>query len=175
MKTGFNSKASSISLAAMFAALTVIVLYLSYILPVGRISLYFISSIFVSGLLVERKPGVAIMMFVVVSLIALLIMPGFIYVLPYVLLFGHYGIGKYLIELIRDKIISFVLKLLYFNAGIFAIYFLCSAVLSMEILSTIPMWALVLGAQVAFVVFDFLYSKLTLFYVNSIRSKLVRR
>ena len=98
----------------MFAAMTLIVLYLAAILPSGRLSLYFLSSIFIAGLLVEDEPVTALMTFAVVSGLGLLIVPNLLTVLPYVLLFGHYGTGKYFIEKIRDKVTAFILKLLYF-------------------------------------------------------------
>lgn len=102
------------------------------------------------------------------------IVPNLLTVLPYVLLFGHYGIGKYFIEKIRDKVTAFILKLLYFDVCLAAIYFLAYGVFAPGLLEALPLWALIAIAQVVFVVYDFLYSKLTLFYVRVIRSKLIR-
>ena len=174
MKERDASPAYRISLTAMFAALSLIVLYLATLLPVGRDILYFISSLFVAALLVERQPGMAILLFIVVSGLGLLIVPGLIYVLPYILLFGHYGIGKYFIEKIPDKVIAYLLKLLYFNAAMAGIYFLAYSVFISGILAELPLWALIVGAQVVFVIYDFLYSKVTLFYAEHIRPKLIR-
>ena len=56
MRKDYTVKTHRISLAAMFAAMTLIVLYLAAILPSGRLSLYFLSSIFIAGLLVEDEP-----------------------------------------------------------------------------------------------------------------------
>ena len=94
MDNKFMQKSYRVSLTAMFAALTLITLYLAAILPTGRLAFYFISSIFVSALLVERQPLMAFCLYVAVSGLGLLIVPNLSMVLPYALLFGHYGIGK---------------------------------------------------------------------------------
>lgn len=177
VKNKYAEKSRNISLAAMFAAMTLIVLYLASILPQLRLTLYFLSSIFVAGLLVENQPGMAMMLYVVVSGLGLLIVPGLFYVLPYVLLFGHYGIGKYFIERLRDKVAAYVLKLAYFNLALAAIYFLvlkADLLLAGELVAELPLWLVIVLAQVAFVIYDFLYSKLTMFYAQKIRRKIVR-
>lgn len=173
MQEKYAKKPFRISLAAMFAAFTLICLYLAAILPTGRISFYFLSSIFVAALLVEDQPGAAMLMFVAVGGLALLIVPNLLLVLPYVLLFGHYGIGKYFIEKIRDKVTAFVLKLVYFDVFLALTYFLVFDQLAGEVLKNLPVWALIALSQVAFVIYDFLYSKLTVFYVKVIRKRLM--
>ena len=174
MKDRFQSKTYRISLTAMFAAMTLIVLYLTAVVPSGKMALYFLSSIFVSGLLVERQPGMALLLFAVVTGLGFLIVPV-VYMFPYLLLFGHYGIGKYYIEKgIHDKIIAYVLKLVYFNVAMVGVYFLAAEVFLSGILAAVPLWGLIVGAQVVFVIYDFLYSKVTLFYYQSIRRKIIR-
>ena len=158
----------------MFAELTIIVLYLAAILPSGRLSLYFLSSIFVSAILVERQPGMALMLYVVVSGLGLLIVPNLAMMLPYVLLFGHYGIGKYFIEKLRDKVAAYMLKLIYFDVFLGLCYFLAREIFIRGFLQAMPLWLLIVLAQVAFVIYDFLYSKVTLYYANNIRRRLVR-
>jgi len=174
MRKDLNKGAYQISLGAMFSTLSLIVLYLAAILPSGRISLYFLSSIFVAALLVEDQPVMALISFGVVSGLGVLIVPDLSIVLPYVFLFGHYGIGKYYIEKLRDKVVAFILKMLYFDVGLTAIFFLAYHVLMGELFDALPPWALVAVAQVVFVVYDFLYSKITLFYVRVIRRRLVK-
>lgn len=163
-----------VSLTAMFTAFGLIFLYLSAILPTGRIALLFISSIFVAGLLVEDQPGLAFLSFIMVGGLGLLLVPNLLMVLPYALLFGHYGIGKYFLEKIRDKVVSFVCKLVYFDLGLTGIYFLAGELFFGSLLESIPLWLLVVLAQIAFVIFDFLYSKVVLLYEHTIRPKLVR-
>ena len=51
----FKHTAHRVSLTAMFATMTLLFLYLSSIIPVLRITLYFFSSVFVMGLLLEEE------------------------------------------------------------------------------------------------------------------------
>lgn len=174
MDNKFVQKSYRVSLTAMFAALTLIMLYLAAILPTGRLAFYFLSSIFVSAILVERQPVMAFMLYIVVSGLGLLIVPNLAMVLPYVLLFGHYGIGKYYIEKIKDKVTCFILKLLYFDLFLGLAYWLAGALLVGSVLEQLPFWALIVLSQAAFVIYDLLYSKVTAYYYNNIRKKLVR-
>ena len=170
------STAHKVSLVAMFSAMSIIVLYLSALLPTGTIGFYFLSSIFVGGMLVERKPGSAFAVYVVVSLLALILLPGSpVSALPYILLFGHYGRGKYFIEHIGDKVIAFLIKLLYFNVFMAAVYLLAGSTMFGAWTQGLPFWVIIAAVQVVFVIFDFLYSKLVLYYENVIRPKLIKR
>ena len=73
-----------------------------------------------------------------------------------------------------DKVTCFILKLLYFDLFLGLVYWLAGGLLMGSLLERLPFWALAVAAQVAFVVYDFLYSKVTAYYYNHIRKKLVR-
>ncbi len=165
---------NTITLSAMFCAMTVISLYLAAVLPAMRITMYFLSSLFIAGLIVERKPAAAILMYIAAALLSLLLTPDLMTTLPYVLLFGHYGIGKYYIEKIDNKIISYVLKLLYFNACFLIVYLLAKEVFIGEALKKIPEFLIFILIQPVFVVFDFVYSFLSDFYYSNIRKRIIR-
>lgn len=171
----FKHTAHKVSLTAMFATMTLLFLYLSSIIPVLRITLYFFSSVFVMGLLLEEEVSFALIMFVGVSLLSLVLMP-FTRALPYMLFFGHYGIGKYIIEKnIKDKIVRYVIKLLYYNIAVFFIYLLAREFFVEDVLSTgLPLWVVIVIAEVAFVVYDFIYTKVTGYYFNNIRRMLIK-
>ncbi len=170
-----KGRAQIISLCAMFIALTVLFLYLSTILPTAKISMFFVSSVFVGGILIEGKPGSAFLVFIASALVSLLIIPNKLYLIPYVALFGHYGIGKYYLEKIKDKVLAYFAKLLYFNIGAALIYVLIAYVFMMPQIFTIPLWVLIIAAEVAFVIYDFVYSKITVFYAVTIRPALIKR
>jgi len=75
----FKHTAHRVSLTAMFATMTLLFLYLSSIIPVLRITLYFLSSVFIMGLLLEDEVSFALIMFVGVSLLSLLLKQLFIF------------------------------------------------------------------------------------------------
>ena len=177
MRRSYIGQTRMLSLSAMFAAFTIVVLYLSYVFPNMKFTFYFLSSVFVMGILVEHRVFPAILMFAAASLLSLVLLPiG--YALPYILLFGHYGIAKYLIEEKMSAVAAFLVKLLYFDLFLAAVYFLvyASGMLPLgEMLEKLPLWALALIVQPLFFVYDFLFSKITVFYVNNIRSRFLRR
>jgi|AGTN01.1.fsa_nt_gi hypothetical protein len=173
----FKHTAHRVSLTAMFASMSLLFLYLASILPTVSIAMFFLSSVFVMGLVLEEEIGLAFLMFAAVSLLSLLLIPPqSLLVIPYVLFFGHYGIGKYYIETrIRDKIVRYILKLLYYNVALVLMYLLVSEVLLGDILSAgIAYWLLILLAELAFVIYDFIFTKVTGYYFNRIRRLLMK-
>ncbi len=166
-----------LSITAMFAAFTIIVLYLASVFPSMKLTFYFLSSVFIMGVLVEGMTGMAFLQYIVVSGLSLILMPVS-YALPYIILFGHYGIGKFLIETkIRSFPVAFVLKLIYFDVALLGVYFavVTTGLLPLgEIFDKLPIWAWALIAQPVFFIYDYLFSKITGFYNNAIRSRISR-
>ena len=172
----FHRTAHRVSLTAMFASMSLLFLYLASVLPTGRIAMYFLSSVFIMGLVIEEEIGLAVLMYIGVSLMSLLLMPNIIRVLPYVLFFGHYGIGKYYIQTrIKDKVAAYIVKLLYYNVALGLVYLLAQQIIYEDVLSTgVAFWLFVVLAEVAFVIFDFLYDKVSSYYFNNLRRLLMK-
>jgi len=172
----FHRTAHRVSLTAMFASMSLLFLYLASVLPTGRIAMYFLSSVFVMGLVVEEEIGLSVLMYIGVSLMSLLLLPNILRVLPYVLFFGHYGIGKYYIQTrIKDKVAAYIVKLIYYNMALGLIYLLAQKIILEDVLSTgIAFWLFVVLAEVAFVIYDYLFDKVTAFYFNNLRRLLMK-
>ncbi len=172
----FHRTAHRVSLTAMFASMSLLFLYLASVLPTGRIAMYFLSSVFVMGLVVEEEIGLSVLMYIGVSLMSLLLLPNILRVLPYVFFFGHYGIGKYYIQTrIKDKVAAYIVKLIYYNVALGLIYLLAQKIILEDVLSTgIAFWLFVVLAEVAFVVYDYLFDKVTAFYFNNLRRLLMK-
>jgi hypothetical protein len=172
-----NPESYTLSLAGMMTALSLLFLYLAAILPTARLSMYAVASLFSITLCIEQRTIYALIMFIAVSGLALLIVPNITIALPYIMFFGHYGIAKFHIEKLKDKIFAFVLKLAYFNAFLILMYFVTRAVL----LDSVPdflkdnFWIFLAVAQGVFIVYDFLYSKLASLYFNRFRKFLMKR
>lgn len=129
------------------------------------------------GLVLEEEIGLAWLMFAVVSLLSLIFIPiSSLRTIPYVLFFGHYGIGKYYIQTrVKDKVAGYILKLLYYNVALVLIYLLANKVIAQDIESKIgSFWLVILLAEIAFVVYDFAFTKITAYYFNNIRRFLMK-
>ena len=164
--------AGGLSLASMFSAFSLLFLYLASILPGVQIVLYFLSSIFVMGIMLEERYGLALLSVLAVSLLGFWLLPDKVLLLPYVFFFGHYGIGKYLIEKKRKRASAMLLKYVYFNIALAALYFTARSLLLSQIPFELPLIAFIILMQVIFLVYDFLFSKVTLFYNDRIRKRL---
>lgn len=177
MRKSYMGQSRILSLSAMFAAFTLVVLYLSYVFPNMKLTFYFLSSVFVMGILVEHRVFAGVLVYVASALLSLILLP-IAYALPYILLFGHFGIAKYLFENKLSVVVAFIAKLIYFDVFLAAVYFLVyhSGMLPLgDLLEKLPIWAIALIAQPLFFVYDFVFSKVTVFYVNNIRNRFVRR
>ena len=164
-----------ISLTAMMMAFSLLFFYLGTMLPTGRLVCYFVSSIFIAPLAYEDEVGLSVIAFIGAALLGLLIVPNKLNVIPYVLFFGHYGIGKYFIEKKCGKLLGFLIKFVYFNICFVACYFLVKDLLfSAEALATIPVWIIFVGAQVVFLIYDFAYSLGLDIYFRYIRKRLIK-
>ncbi len=159
----------------MFGVMTMVCLYMTFVLPKVSVLFYILSAFFVMGILIEDRPLAAIIMYIMVSGASLLLLP-IPYALPYIMFFGHYGIAKHFCERIKDKIVGYIAKLTYFNAFCALIYFLILATgfLPSDITEALPIWALVLIVQPCFVLFDLSLSFAQRFYDNNIRKKLLQ-
>jgi hypothetical protein len=156
--------------------MSLVFLYLASILPAGRVAAYFLSSVFVMGLVLEEEIGLSWLMFAVVSALSLLLMPNILRAVPYVLFFGHYGIGKYVIQTrVKDKVAGYILKLLYYNVALVLMYLLAKSVIEQDLLNIgIEFWLVIVLAEIAFVVYDFAFTKATAYYFNHMRRFLMK-
>lgn len=156
-KNRYEVKTQNTMLYIMLGSMTVLCLYLSYIIPVVGFLFYILSSFFVMGVLADEKPLAAVILFLVVSGVTLIILP-IPRALPYIMFFGHYGIAKYFFDKIRDKLIRPIAKFLYFNAFCALIYFLTIATGYIDLgeLISLPIWAIILILQPCFFVYDLL-------------------
>lgn len=164
--------AGDLSLASMFSAFSLLFLFLASILPGVQIIMYFLSSIFVMGIMLEERYGLALISVIAVSLLGFWILADKTMLLPYVFFFGHYGIGKYLIEKRRRRGSAMIIKYIYFNLALAALYFTARSLLLSQIPFELPLAAFIIIMQFIFLVYDFLFSKVTLFYNDRIRRRL---
>lgn len=175
-KNKYEVKQSNTSLYLMFGMLTMVVLYLAYVFYQINWVFYILSSIFIVCITSEGKPLAALIMYLLVSGLSLVLMP-IPYALPYIIVFGHYGLAKYFLEKIRDKIVSFIAKILYFNAFCALAYFLIIATNYLptgQMFETLPVWAMIVILQVSFVVYDLLLSFISKVYDQVIRKRMIQ-
>ena len=90
-----NKKTFKIALGGICLACTVLFMFGASIVPGVELTLYALSSLFIAVMIIETGIKGGIGLYVAAILLGLLIVPKKLGILPYVCLFGLYGILKY--------------------------------------------------------------------------------
>lgn len=156
-------KNKNIALGGIFTATTVVVLYLSALLPTMRISLIAISSFMITILKIETKGKTAEMLYIASSILAFLLLPIKSIAFLYAVLFGLYSIVKYYIEKLRNVKKEWFLKLFFANIVGILIYLVFRLVMMAEF--QYVFYILLVAYNIAFIIFDIAYTKLITIYL----------
>lgn len=160
-------------IGAMLSALTLIMLYLTFLFKANTLSLLTLASAMGPIALIRGNARTSLLVYIVSSLLCLVLMPPNISTL-YILFFGIYGLLKYYIEKLNHLSLEWLIKLAFFNS-IFYISFnvitmLISPhafdglkVLSHKLIPNVPygdLLILIILGQIAFILYDYALSLL---------------
>ncbi len=168
-----RSKAAKGSLVVMFAVLSLLFVYMANVAPFLRVALFFLSSVFIMGIMLEQRFGAAFLVFFIVTFTGFVLVPDKAGMLPYLLFFGHYGIFKYFVDANLRGGTKTVLKLVYFNVCAAMIYFFGGGFMLALLPWELPPWLLIVLSEGVFLLYDFLFSRLTAVYYSRLRNRLL--
>jgi len=162
-----------IAFTGIFTGIAVVFLYLSTIMPTGKLTLYFLASLSVAITIVELGAGAGIAVYFAISLLNILITGNITGVVPFVFFFGHYPVFKYFIEKGRKAAVELLLKLTVFNMSIFLWYLLFKSlfitVLPAQFMGGRILTAVFITAmQAVFLVYDYVFSRLLFYYESKL-------
>lgn len=146
-----------ISYGGMVAVLSIMAMYATSIFRFNKLALLFAASLLICILVIDSDLKTAIASYTATSLLALIILPDKGVAAAYLILFGNYPLVKLLIERTGNIAAELVLKLLYFNAVLASAYLLSTTILPVGYVE-IPLWGLVIAAELLFGAYDFLLS-----------------
>ncbi len=167
-----SPKTKQLALNGILGALAVICLLLANILPTNRISLYALSSFFVSISIIENGIKAGWIFYFATSLLSLIVVPDKLGIVPYVIFFGLYGIIKFYIERLDRLVLEYILKFLFFNACAGIAVVTLSRLFEFKLPEAFPLWLLIIGAEVVFLIYDLVYTLFINYYKEKIRAKL---
>lgn len=155
-----------LSRLAVLAALGVVLLLLTNVIPAGRLGLMALASVPVCVALMLYGRAWAAGLFAVTAVLGFLLFPGTT-ALGYALFFGYYPILKSVFERVRGAWQPWALKLALYAAAFTAYWFLARALFfgAEEIL---PWYLVFLIGAVVFAVYDWCYSLIIRFYLDKI-------
>jgi hypothetical protein len=160
-----NQRTKMVALGGILLSMSLVTLFLASFIPGAELSLYALSSLYVAIIIIETKAKNGWIFYVASCLLAFLIIPNKLVLLPYVLFFGLYGVVKYYIEKIGKQAIEIVLKLVFFTFvwGIGTLFFRELLLGNIE-LPNLPVLVLIIGALIMFLVYDYLFTLMIGFY-----------
>lgn len=115
-----RSKTSRIALCGVIAALSVVVLFLTGIIPVATIALPAVAGCFLIAVVAETNVRYGMAVYAVVSLLSIFIVPDREATLMYIVFFGYYPALYGLLSRIRNRALCWAAKLFVFNAAMIA-------------------------------------------------------
>lgn len=164
-------KSRKVAFGGIIAALSLVLMLLTGVLPFGTYALPAISGILLTAIVIEFGIPWAIGVYAGVSVLSFLLVSDKEAALYYTLVLGVYPILKSFFERIRIKWLSIVLKLVYFNIIAVATFYISVYLLSVPIESfslfgvNMPLLFLILGNAV-FIAYDICVTRLISAYLN---------
>ena len=161
-------RTKDLTAGGLLCALTIVLLYMTYLLPHNTLTLLTLASFMVPLALIRSHIGTAFLVYICSTLLSMFLLPPKIFMM-YSFFFGNYGLVKYYIERLDKPFFEWVLKFIYFNIiltfGLHTFMTLISpqlfSQLSQIMTQILPNFPLVdrliffLIAQVAFFIFDY--------------------
>jgi len=165
---------SASSLTLMFACISLVFVYMACVFPQVQLLLYFIASLFVMGVMLEKNFVLMIFFYAIVIGISLLLIPDITAIIPYVYFFGHYAIGKYLIDAANMRKKAIIIKLLYFNGAAALLYFTFPQILFSYCPEGMNFIVFIVILEFVFLAYDWVFTFLSSWYLQKIRNNLKR-
>ncbi len=168
-----DRKAYQVALTALLCAMSLVVLYLSCVVPTARAAVIAAAGLMPAAAVVSAGPGAGALCCVGTGILGLLLAPDKGNALLYLLFFGSYPLVKYGVERLRRLPLELLLKLCFFNAV--QTFFLL--VLKDIFLAAVPvgdraLWFLYLAGNAAFLVYDLGLTKLIALYAARVDAPL---
>lgn len=167
-----SAKTKRIALNGILGAVAVICLLLAVIVPTSRISLYALSSFFVAVSIIESGARAGWLFYAATSLLALIVVPDKLGIVPYAIFFGLYGIIKFYIEKLDRIVLEYILKFVFFNACMGVAIWAVRDLFGFAVSSKFPWWVLIIAFEVVFFVYDYVYTLFVAYYRDKLRPKL---
>ena len=162
-----------ISLCGVFAAAELVILYLSSVFQVLALVIAAMTVLFTIVLMAEygKKPVFAV--YIVVSVLSMLIVPHKFSPLCYVFFLGFYPIVKPYFDDVQ-KVLGYVLKLLYFNGCYIVVYSIAAHFAMLDDIAgvgTVMFYVTIGMANLAFLLSDYVIGLMSKLYIKVLRKK----
>jgi len=164
-----QSKAAKIAYPALLGALSLVFIYIGSVVPSGKWGFVAVAGLFPAAAVISVGLKSGFLCWAGVTILSMIFIPDKFSALLYGVLFGLYPMIKSLIERFRHLALSYVLKLVFFNATFSVVY----TVMREAVFDSVPSvlnvgWLIYLAGNVVFLIYDFGFSRLIAFYIARI-------
>lgn len=168
--------AGQVALVGVLAALSLVLLLLASVSPSGRMGIVAVAGLVNAAAVISGGLQAGFLCWAVAGILGLILSPDKGNVLLYLVFFGLYPMVKSLIEQLRKAPLEWLCKLAFFNV----VLTFCWFVLRDVLLAGLPavfeqLWVLYVGGNVVFLIYDYGFSKLVMFYAARIDKAIRRR
>ncbi len=170
-KNRISARTRRLSLGAVLAALSVVILWLGAVIEVLDLTTAAMASLLVVFAVLEVGGAFPWMLWGVTSALSLLILPTKFAALVYLLFAGIYPMMKAIFER-RHYILAWILKFSFFNTALMLLILLSTVVLGLPDTDLGFTAAVFLIANAVFVIYDIALSRLILFYLFKLRPRI---
>ena len=170
-------KSYIISLCALIASFSLVLLLLTGLVPVGTYALPCIAGVLLAVIVIEAGYPWAISVYVVVSVLSFLLVADKEAALYYTAFLGFYPVVKGAVEKLKSVVLQYSLKFLVFNICVVTAFFVSIYVLSVpkesfQVFGVYIPWVFLLLGNVFFLVYDLCLTRLISEYVFKWRKKI---
>lgn len=169
MSAANEGSAKRIALSGILAACSLLTLFLATILPTNRIFFYGLSSVFCAIIIIEHDIKGGILFYIATSLLALILIPNKLRLIPYIMILGHYPIWKTYIERVNHLGKEIFLKLLVLNLTTGAAYYGFTTFFLISVALPIDLRLVFLIIQPIFIIYDYVFTLFISYYLNKIK------
>lgn len=179
MKKGVKGSTFRIALCSVIAALAVVLMMITSLIPVGTYALPCFAGILLIAVVVEYGVRWSLGVFAVVSILSVFLAGDKEAVVYFIALFGYYPMIKCVFERkIKNKLLLYLSKLAVFNAAAVAAFFAGTFLLSISaeeytLFGVYLPWVFLLAGNVFFVLYDYAVTVFVAFYVRKLRNTLL--
>lgn len=166
-----KANTSRIALCGVIAALSVVVMFLTGVVPVATFALPAVAGCFLIAVVAETSVRHGIAVYAVVSVLSVLLVPDREAVLIYVLFFGYYPALYGVLSRIRNRALCWIAKLAVFNGAMLAESLLAVFLLGIPVEEMMPMgWIsipiLFVLLNAVFILYDLSMNGLIVMYIR---------
>ena len=166
-----------VSLGGAVAALSLVLLFLTVLIPFGTYAFPAFAGILLTVIVIEGGYALALSVYVVTSVLSFVLVADKEAVLFYAVFLGYYPVIKGLIERISSKIIQYIVKIVLFNLCMIGAFYIGTFLLSIPEESyslfgvNLPLVFLLIG-NLCFILYDLCVTRLVTIYLLKWHNKL---